>query len=131
EPEPAVPGGSKDQVVSAKEAESLSDVMGVERRDVAPDENSRRRGAVGERAAHPDTEIAPPLSGGFDPLAPEPGPTACIVGCHRDPQTPAPVLRETALQQQDHRPLEAKRCNVADLAREAAFAAAEQRCPHE
>src|ERR1700686_567527 len=109
-PEPTILGGSKDHVVLAKEAKSLGDVMGVERRDVAPDENSRCRGAVGKRATHPDTEIARPLSGGFDPLAPEASPTARTIGRHRDPQTPAPVLRETAQEQRDHGPLETKSC---------------------
>ena len=65
------------------------------------------------------------------PAAPMTGATAVLVGRHRDPQTPAPVLRETAQQQRDHRPLEMHRRDIADLAREPALAAAEQRRPDE
>jgi hypothetical protein len=126
-PEPAILGGSKDHVVLAKEAEGLGDVMKVERRDIAPDENSRRRGAVGDRATHPDREIACALSDRLYSATPMTGAAARLVGRHRDPQSPAPVLRETAEQQRDHRPLEAKRCDIADIARETPLAAAEQR----
>jgi hypothetical protein len=46
------------------------------------------------------------------------GATAGLVGRHRNSQTPASVLRETAQEQRDHRPLEAKRCDIADIAGE-------------
>jgi hypothetical protein len=102
-------------------------MTGVERRDIAPDENSRCRGAVGNRATHPDPEIACALSDRLYSAAPMTGAAAGPVGRHRDPQTPTPALRETAEQQRDHRPLEAKRCDIADIAREPPLAAAEQR----
>jgi hypothetical protein len=53
------------------------------------------------------------------------GATMGLVWCHHDPQTPAPVLGQTAQQQRDHRPLEAKRCDIADIPREPPLASPE------
>ena len=105
--------------------------MGVERRDVAPDEHHRCRGAVGKHATHADAEIARALPDRLYPAAPMTGAAAGLVGRHRDPQPPAPVLRETAQQQRDHRPLEAKRCDIADIARQPPLAGPELWRPHE
>ena len=84
-----------------------------------------------ERPAHADPEIARALPDRLDPAAPMTGATAGLAGRHRDPQTPAPVLCETAQQQRDHRPLKLHRRDIADIVREPALAAAEQRRPDE
>src|SRR5271156_6594580 len=106
-------------------------MTGIERRDVGPDEHYGTRRAGFERPAHADPEIPFSLPDRLCPAAPMTGATAVLVGRHRDPQTPAPVLPETAQQQSDHRPLETHRCDIADLAREPPLAAAEQRRPDE
>jgi hypothetical protein len=93
-------------------------MTGIKRRDVGPDKHRWTRGAGFERPAHADPEIARALPDRLYPAAPMTGAKAGIVGCHREPQTPAPVLGETAQEQRDHRPLEAKRCDIADIARE-------------
>jgi hypothetical protein len=126
-PEPAILGGAEDEVMAPEEAESCGDMTGIERRDVGPDEHCRTAGAGFERPAHAGPEIAFALPDRLCSAAPMTGATAVLVWRYRDPQTPAPVLPETAQQQRDHRPLEAKRFYIADIAREAAFAAAEQR----
>jgi hypothetical protein len=59
------------------------------------------------------------------------GATVGLVWCHHDPQTPAPVLGQTAQQQRDHQSLELHRRDIADIVRETAFASAEQRRPDE
>jgi hypothetical protein len=104
-------------------------MTGTERRDVGPDEHHRTGGAGFERPVHADPEIARALSDGLYPTAPITGATTGLIGRHDDPQTPASVFRETAQQQRYHRSLELHRRDIADIAREAAFAAAEQRCP--
>src|SRR5947209_778959 len=106
-------------------------MTGSERRNVGTDEHYGTWGAGFERPAHADPEIAFALPDRLCPAAPMTGATAVLVWRHRDPQTPAPVIPETAQQQSDHRPLEMHRRDIADLAREAAFAAAEQRRPDE
>ena len=50
---------------------------------------------------------------------------------HREAQMPAPVAAEATQQQGEHRPLEAHRRKVTDIAGEAALADAEPRCAHE
>jgi hypothetical protein len=131
EPEPAILGRTEHEVVAPEEVEGYGDMAGIERRDVGPDKHHRTRRAGFERPAHADPQIARALPDRLGPAAPMTGATAVLVGRHRDPQTPAPVLRETAQQERDHRPLEAKRRDITDIAREAAFAAAEQRRPDE
>jgi hypothetical protein len=111
--------------MASEEAESCGDMAGIERRDVGPDEHNRTRGAGFERAAHAHSEVARALSDNLYPVTPMPGAAAGVVGSHRYPQTPAPILRETAQQQRDHRPLEAKRCDIADIAREPPLACPE------
>jgi hypothetical protein len=105
-------------------------MAGVERWDVGPDEHHRPERAGFERAAHSDPEITPPLPDSLDPAAPNVGGAVGAVRRHRDPQAPAPVLRETAQQQGDHGPLEAKRCNVADIAGQPPLASPEEWRPN-
>ena len=131
EPEPAIGGRTEYEVMAPEEAESCGGMTGIERRDVGPDEHHWTGPAGFERPAHADPEIALPLPHSLDPGAPSMGASAGLVGRYRDPQAPAPVLRKTAQQQGDHRPLEAKRRNIADIAREPPFASSEQRHPHE
>jgi hypothetical protein len=130
-PEPAILSWTEHEVMAPEEVESYGDMTDIERRDVGPDEHYRTRRAGFERAAHADPEIARALSDHLYPAAPMTGAAAALVWRNRDPQTPAPVLPETAQQQSDHRPLEMGRRDIADLAREAAFAVAEQRRPDE
>jgi hypothetical protein len=130
-PEPAILSWTEHEVMAPEEVESYGDMTDIERRDVGPDEHCRTAGAGFECPAHADPEIAFALPDRLCPAAPMTGATAVLVWRYRDPQTPAPVLPETAQQQSDHRPLEMHRRGIADLAREAAFAAAEQRCPDE
>ena len=117
--------------MAAKEVESRGNVRCSERRDVGPDEHHRTRGAGFERPAHADPEIAFALADGFYPAAPMTSAMAVLVGRQGDPQTPAPVLYETAQQQRDHCSLELHRRDIADIVREPALAAAEQRRPDE
>ncbi len=131
EPEPAIGGRTENEVVTPEKAESRGDMTGMERRDVGPDEHHRTDPAGFERAPHPKPEIACALPGGLYPAAPTTGAAAGLVGCHCDPQTPTPVFSETAQQQRDHRPLEAKRCRIAYIARQTSLAGPEQRRPHE
>jgi hypothetical protein len=105
--------------------EGCGDVTGIKRRNIGSDEQHWTRGAGFERAAHSDPEIARALSDRLYHPAPMTGAAAGLVRRHRDPQAPAPIRCETAQQQRDHCPLETKRRDIADLAREAAFAAAE------
>jgi hypothetical protein len=104
--------------MAPEEAESCGDMTGIKRRDVGPDKHHQTWGARFERPAHADPEIAHALPDRFDPAAPMTRATADLVGRHRNPQAPAPVLGQTTQQQRDHRPLEAKRCDIADIARE-------------
>jgi hypothetical protein len=131
EPEPAIGGRTEYEVMAPEEAESCGGMTGIERRDVGPDKHHQTWGAGFKRPAHADPEIARALPDRFYPAAPMTGASAGLVGRYRDPQAPAPVLRKTAQQQGDHRPLEAKRRNIADVAREPPFASSEQRHPHE
>jgi hypothetical protein len=131
EPEPAILGRSEYEVTAPEEVESRGGMPCVERRDVGPDEDHRTGPAGLERTAHSDPEIALPLRDSFDPAATMTGPMACLVGRHRDPQAPAPILCETAQQQRDHRPFETKRCNIADIARKPPLARPELWRPHE
>jgi hypothetical protein len=111
--------------MAPEEAESRGGMPGTERRDVGPDEHHLSGPAGFERTAHSDPKIALPLPHSLDPGAPNMGASAGLIWCHCDPQPPAPVLREPAEQQGDHRPLEAKRCDIADLVREPTLAASE------
>jgi hypothetical protein len=130
-PEPTILGRTENEVVMAKEAESLGDVTGIQRRDIGTDENCRTRGTGSERAAHADSEIALALVESLDPNAPMTGAMAGLIRRHRDPQPPTPVLGEAAQQERDHRALEAQRREIADVPREAALAAPEKRRSHE
>jgi hypothetical protein len=130
-PKPAILGRAEYEVMAPEEVEGRGNLRCSERRYVGPDEHHRTGPAGFERATHSDPEIPPPLPHSLDPAAPKTGAAAGLAWCHCDPQPPAPVRREPAEQQRDHRPLEAKRFYIADIAREAAFAAAEQRCADE
>jgi hypothetical protein len=129
EPEPAIFGGAEHEAMAPEEAEGCGDLAGIERRDVGPDEHHRTGGAGSERPAHSDPEIARALSDGLCPAPPITSAATGLVGRHDDPQTPASVIRETAQQQRYHRSLELHRRDIADIACEATFAAAEPRCP--
>jgi hypothetical protein len=59
------------------------------------------------------------------------GAAAGLVWRHRDPQTPTPIVGQTAQQQRDHHPLETKRCDVADIARDPPLAGPEPWGPEE
>jgi hypothetical protein len=131
EPEPAIGGRTEYEVMAPEEAESCGGMAGIERRDVGPDKHHQTWGAGFKRPAHADPEIARALPDRLYPAAPTTGARAGFVGCHREPQTPAPVLCETAQEQRDHRSLEAKRCDIADIARQPPLAGPELRCPHE
>jgi hypothetical protein len=125
EPEPAILGRSEYEVTAPEEVESRGGMPGIERRDVGADEDHRTGLAGLERPAHADTEITRALPDRLYPAAPMTGATVGLVWCHHDPQTPAPVLGQTAQQQRDHRPLEAKRCDIADIPREPPLASPE------
>jgi hypothetical protein len=131
EPEPAIGGRTENEVMTPEKAESRGDLTGIERRDVGPDEHHWTGPAGFERPAHADPEIAFALSDSLYPAAPTTGATAGLVGCHRDPQTPAPVFTKAAQQQPNHRPLEAQRCDIADIAREPPLAGSELGGPEE
>jgi hypothetical protein len=124
-PEPAILSRSEYEVTAPEEVESRGGMPGIERRDVGPDEDHRTGPAGLERTAHSDPEIARALPDRLYPAVPTTGATVGLVWCHHDPQTPAPVLGQTAQQQRDHRPLEAKRCDIADIPREPPLASPE------
>ncbi len=71
------------------------------------------------------------LRGDRNAARPEAGAAAGLVRRHREAQPPAPVTAEAAQQQSQHRPLEAQRRGVADVARQAALADAPSRRAHE
>jgi len=56
---------------------------------------------------------------------------ACRVWRYRDAQPPAPVVSQPAQQQPQHQALEAHRRDIADLLRQAPFAATQLRCSNE
>jgi hypothetical protein len=131
EPEAAIFGRTENQIMTAEEPESLGDVGSSERRDVAPDENRRARGAGGECATHPVAEIPPTLADNLHPGPPMTGAATGAIRGHRNSQAPAAVPAETAQEPRDHKPLEAHRRDIADLAGEPSLAAPERWCPHE
>src|SRR4051794_16169957 len=102
-------------------------MMCTERRDIGTDQHGRSRRAVGEGAMHPFAEIAPALPDDRDAARPE---TPAMTGAVRrdgDAQTPSSVSNKAAQQPPQHQPLETQRRDVADVARQAALAAAERR----
>jgi hypothetical protein len=125
EPKAAITSRTEYEVMASKEVEGRGNLRCSERRDVGPDEHHRTGPAGFERAAHSDPKIPLPLPHSLDPAAPKTGAAAGLVWCHCDPQPPAPVFREPAEQQGDHRPLKAKSCDIADLLREPTLAASE------
>jgi hypothetical protein len=131
EPEPAVLRRAEDEVVTTEEAECIGDMAGDQGRDVAADQHRRAGRAKGEGAAHAPAEIPLALRGDRDTLRPEPGAAAGAVRRHREAKLPALVTAEPAHQQPQHRPLEAQRRGVADVARQAPLANAPRGSPHE
>jgi len=103
-------------------------MTGGERWDIATDQHYGALRACGERAAHPNTQIALTLSGHVDAAAPVSGMPARLVRGHRDVQPPAPVAGQSAQQEGEHEALEAKRCEIADVLRQTAFAAPQVGC---
>jgi hypothetical protein len=122
QPEPAVVCRAEHQIVAAEQAERVGDVARRDGGDVGPDQHRRPRRTRRQRPPHADAQIAAALRRDRDAARPQPGARAGARRGHREPQAPAPVAAEPAIEAPEHRPLEAQGGEVADIGGEAALA---------
>ncbi len=130
QPEPAILGGTEDELIPTEQAERRTDMAGGQSGNIGTDEHYRARRASKQRPSHADPKIATALADSLGLPVPTPGTMASPVRGHRNAQMPAPVRGKPAQQPRDHQPLEAQRRDIADLSGEPSLADAESRRAH-